>query len=884
MPGWKNLRGLLAAIVLVFAPQDFGSSSAVAQIRSTAEELSQSRDWANQYLLGPEAQLAFSFQIDGEPSRSLLERASRTQEERFLDENRQQQTVRWHHVESNLEVRLEATVYQDFPVVEWMVYLKNVGTQPTPILQRILGLDAPWPIAGDEISILHHHRGSLASRSDYEPLQSPLEPGTPLRFAPVGGRPSNGVWPYFNLQQKDRGLIVVVGWPGQWAVEFMLREDQSVHITAGQETTRLQLLPGEQIRTPVMVLLFWRGDRIRSQNLWRRWMMAHGMPRPGGKLPPPIFVASSSRAYEEMIGANEENQIMHIRRYLEEGLKIDYWWMDAGWYVQKQGWPHVGTWEVDLKRFPRGLRAISDFAQEHGIKTIVWFEPERVMPDTWLYDQRPQWLLTTWGPGEHPLRGLRAWRSSLLGPDPNVSKNTASVPRQTVGITWAPGRLSFHPGPEGQFSVVRFTAPESGRFFLRARFLAIDAQATTDVHILLNNQSIWSGWVRLQGQGEESSYQGELQLQQADRLDFVVGYGNGTYVCDSTGLEVALEGPSGATFDAAEQFDPERNPSGPWSYGWFAAGDRPQAESFRLYDVAAQPAVATPKLLDLGNEEARRWLTDHIDRLITTQGIGLYRQDFNIDPLPFWRAADAEDRQGIKENQYVCGFLAFWDELRRRHPAMLIDSCASGGRRNDLETMRRAVPLWRSDYAYEPIGHQCMTYGLSLWLPYHGTGTVAYSGAPYYGGGHTPVEPYAFWSNAAPCLGCGIDIREKGLDYEMLRKLYRQFRLVSPLFYGDFYPLTPYSQSDTVWIAWQFDLPEQGRGMIQAFRRENAPEPCLRVHLRGLNPQATYRLQPDPEQPHGELYTGACLLQEGLNLELAQRPAAIIIVYEKVGE
>ena len=64
---------------------------------------------------------------------------------------------------------------------------------------------------------------------------------------------------------------------------------------------------------------------------------------------------------------------------------------------------------------------------------------------------------------------------------------------------------------------------------------------------------------------------------------------------------------------------------------------------------------------------------------------------------------------------------------------MLIDSCASGGRRNDLETMRRAVPLWRSDYAFETIGHQGMTYGISFWLPYHGTGTVACDNAPYYG-------------------------------------------------------------------------------------------------------------------------------------------------------
>jgi alpha-galactosidase len=92
-----------------------------------------------------------------------------------------------------------------------------------------------------------------------------------------------------------------------------------------------------------------------------------------------------------------------------------------------------------------------------------------------------------------------------------------------------------------------------------------------------------------------------------------------------------------------------------------------------------------------------------------------------MDPLDFWRKNDAPDRQGITEIKHVTGYLAYWDELRRRHPKMLIDSCASGGRRNDLETMRRAVPLWRSDYAFETTGHQCMTHGVSLWLPYHGT-------------------------------------------------------------------------------------------------------------------------------------------------------------------
>ena len=52
-----------------------------------------------------------------------------------------------------------------------------------------------------------------------------------------------------------------------------------------------------------------------------------------------------------------------------------------------------GTWEPDLTRFPNGLRAISDHALAKGVKTLVWFEPERVRRGTWLYENRAHWLL-----------------------------------------------------------------------------------------------------------------------------------------------------------------------------------------------------------------------------------------------------------------------------------------------------------------------------------------------------------------------------------------------------------------------------------------------------------------------------------------------------------
>src|SRR5690606_7984825 len=136
--------------------------------------------------------------------------------------------------------------------------------------------------------------------------------------------------------------------------------------------------------SPLAVVQFYRGDWLRGQHLWRRWMTAHNVPRLDGKLPPPLLAAASSNQLVEMQNANEANQKAFIDGYLDNGVQLSFWWMDAGWYPFRDGWWNVGTWEPDAKRFPNGLRAVSDHAHAKGVQTLLWFEPERVTPGTWL--------------------------------------------------------------------------------------------------------------------------------------------------------------------------------------------------------------------------------------------------------------------------------------------------------------------------------------------------------------------------------------------------------------------------------------------------------------------------------------------------------------------
>ena len=80
---------------------------------------------------------------------------------------------------------------------------------------------------------------------------------------------------YFNLEWAGQGMLIAIGWPGQWAAGFTRDQNTGLRLRAGQEQTHCKLLPGEEIRSPLIVLQFWQGrDWIRSQNIWRRWMLA----------------------------------------------------------------------------------------------------------------------------------------------------------------------------------------------------------------------------------------------------------------------------------------------------------------------------------------------------------------------------------------------------------------------------------------------------------------------------------------------------------------------------------------------------------------------------------------------------------------------------------
>lgn len=285
------------------------------------DEMRDKKQWARQNLLGSKPQLPFSFVYGGQASKDLLRAWPKKTTAKKLDEARRQYTFSWIDPETRLAVRCVAVDYADYPVVEWTLYLKNGGTEDTPVLEKIQGLDTEF--ARDESSefVLHGIKGDSCTADSYQPFQRTLGPGAVQRFVPSYGLGTCGEYPFYNLQMPGGGLIFVMGWPGQWTSSFTRDDRTGLRITGGQEQTHLKLKPGEEVRSPLIVLLFWKGEsRAWAQNLWRRWMVAHNLPRtPDGKLPAPQL-ASGNQGQIGFTKVTEQNQKEYIDLFFNRGI------------------------------------------------------------------------------------------------------------------------------------------------------------------------------------------------------------------------------------------------------------------------------------------------------------------------------------------------------------------------------------------------------------------------------------------------------------------------------------------------------------------------------------------------------------------------------------
>jgi len=248
-------------------------------------------------------------------------------------------------------------------------------------------------------------------------------------------------------------------------------------------------------------------------------------------------------------------------------------------------------------------------------------------------------------------------------------------------------------------------------------------------------------------------------------------------------------------------------------------------------------------LLNLGKKEARDWAVNTVSDMIRKNNIGCYRQDFNITTHAgnIWRHNDTNDRIGIAEAKHIAGLYEFWDTLRARFPDMLIDNCASGGRRLDFEMLSRSH-CYASDDIIEdktcPEVSQNIISNTINYVPFQcgltSTGTF--------------MDDYNFMSYIASATELSLarwgflerDFSDSEIKW--LHKMLNHAVRFREFFKGDFYLLTDNPADNRSWCAYQCDRDDLGEGFIIAFRREFCPSSEIVVEPVNIDPLSEYQL------------------------------------------
>ncbi|NMR21460.1 alpha-galactosidase [Cellulomonas fimi] len=160
------------------------------------------------------------------------------------------------------------------------------------------------------------------------------------------------------------------------------------------------------------------------------------------------------------------------------------------------------------------------------------------------------------------------------------------------------------------------------------------------------------------------------------------------------------------------------------------------------------PSVRQQQVLDLGRPEAAAYVLERLDALLTEYDVAYVKWDHNRDLVDAGHGP--RGTPGVRRQT-----LALYDllaELRRRHPGIEIESCASGGARVDLGILELTDRVWASD-CIDPLEREQIQRWTELLLPPELIG--AHVGSPV---SHTTGRTHSLDFRAAGALAGHLGI------------------------------------------------------------------------------------------------------------------------------
>lgn len=244
------------------------------------------------------------------------------------------------------------------------------------------------------------------------------------------------------------------------------------------------------------------------------------------------------------------------------------------------------------------------------------------------------------------------------------------------------------------------------------------------------------------------------------------------------------------------------------------------------------------QVINLTVPEAYEYVLESISALVEEHHIDYVKWDHNRDLL---EAGDRRDRTARVHRQTLATY-AMMDELRRRHPWLEIESCASGGGRVDLEMLEHTDRVWGSD-CIDPLERQRIQRGTALLLPPELVGS--HVGAPT---AHTTHRTHSLAFRAATALfgSFGIEwdlLQTDAADRQQLSEWVALYKETRDLIHSGRYVVCD-TDDETYWC-YGVVAEDQSEAMFAFVSLDSSPAALpQRVQLVGLGDDVNYQIVP----------------------------------------
>ncbi|MEN6470542.1 MAG: alpha-galactosidase [Clostridiaceae bacterium] len=260
-----------------------------------------------------------------------------------------------------------------------------------------------------------------------------------------------------------------------------------------------------------------------------------------------------------------------------------------------------------------------------------------------------------------------------------------------------------------------------------------------------------------------------------------------------------------------------------------------------------EPALGRTQLvLDLTNEEVRRYLIDSMSKVFSSAEIAYVKWDCNRNFSDMYTPTLPPGRQCEFFHRYMLGLYEVLETLTARFPNILFEACASGGNRFDLGTLCYMPQIWTSDNT-DPVCRLTIQEGTSYGYP------------PSVIGAHVSQSPHSptlratsietrFNVAAFGAFGYELDPTElTPFDKNCVKKQIEFYKKHRRLFqFGTFYRMeSAFKHNRPVWAVVSDDGREALAGFYQFSAEPAHAHDILRVN--GLDPDALFEVKTRPQ-------------------------------------